>query len=75
MQWPHLELEMSEESSRQAMLISYQGAKNSTRISGSGLTSESKSLALRLMTSEASSAAARVAKASASADTDEKIEE
>lgn len=41
----------------------YHGAKNSTKMRGSGLTEESKVPAVRLKTSEASSATAREAKA------------
>src|SRR5262249_36049934 len=44
--------------------VIYQGAKNSTRMSASGLTTESKLTWVRLMTSDGPSARATAAKAS-----------
>lgn len=41
----------------------YHGAKNSTRMRGSGFTEDSKVVAVRLKTSEAASAATRAARA------------
>jgi hypothetical protein len=50
------------------------GAKNSTKINGSGLTTDSKLAAVRLMTSEAPSATATVTKANKAAAGDKIIE-